>query len=156
MPSNLQKKRKRKHQEYIQRKLNKTSKTFVFDQPNKTQLIKYAKILKSSQENTFQECKICLRGWYDLKCNKYNVCHHCLKYVKNPSNNPFTPENLMTPCEQPMQLKSLSPVEEQLIALVHPVISIYRLKSGQFGYSGHVINFHQDIDTLSLVLQSFD
>lgn len=51
----------------------------------------------------------------------------------------------MDPGPQPDVLKKLTFLEEQLIAQVHPVITVYRLKGGQFGYSGQVINFHQDI-----------
>lgn len=55
----------------------------------------------------------------------------------------------MDPGEQPEELKKLSYIEEQLIAQIHPVISVYRIKGNQFGYSGQVINFPQDISTFS-------
>ena len=35
-------------------------------------------------------------------------------------------------------------MEEMLIAAVMPIMSIYRLPHGQYGYSGHVINLPQD------------
>ena len=35
-------------------------------------------------------------------------------------------------------------MEEMLIAAVTPIMSIYRLPHGQYGYSGHVINLPQD------------
>ena len=41
----------------------------------------------------------------------------------------------MDPGHQPNVLKKLSFIQEQLIAQVHPVIAVYQLKGGQFGYS---------------------
>ena len=38
-----------------------------------------------------------------------------------------------------------TPVEEMLISAVMPIMSIYRLPQGQYGYSGHVINLPQDV-----------
>ena len=38
-----------------------------------------------------------------------------------------------------------SQVEEMLISAVMPIMSIYRLPRGQYGYSGHVINLPQDV-----------
>lgn len=51
----------------------------------------------------------------------------------------------MDPGEVPPELQGLTYIEEMLIAQIHPVISIYRLKGGQFGHSGNVINFRQNI-----------
>lgn len=42
-------------------------------------------------------------------------------------------------------LKGLSEVEQMLISPVLPLMSIYRLPHGQYGYSGHVINLPQEI-----------
>jgi len=39
----------------------------------------------------------------------------------------------------------LTQIEEMLISPVIPMISIYRLPHGQYGYSGHVINLPQDV-----------
>ena len=36
-----------------------------------------------------------------------------------------------------------------LISAVMPLMSIYRLPHGQYGYMGHVINLPQDITTLA-------
>ena len=36
-------------------------------------------------------------------------------------------------------------VEEMLISAVMPIMSIYRLPQGQYGYSGHVINLPRDV-----------
>ena len=42
-------------------------------------------------------------------------------------------------------LQGLTQVEEMLISAVMPIMSIYRLPQGQYGYSGHVINLPQDV-----------
>ena len=42
-------------------------------------------------------------------------------------------------------MQGLTQVEEMLISAVMPIMSIYRLPQGQYGYSGHVINLPQDI-----------
>ena len=41
--------------------------------------------------------------------------------------------------------QGLTQVEEMLISAVMPIMSIYRLPHGQYGYSGHVINLPQDV-----------
>jgi len=51
----------------------------------------------------------------------------------------------MDPGEVPEELKELSEIEEMLIAQVFVVMSVYRLRGGQNGYRGNVINFPQDI-----------
>ena len=49
-------------------------------------------------------------------------------------------------------LQGLSQVEEMLISSVIPIMSIYRLPHGQYGYKGHVINLPQDITTFATSL----
>ncbi|KAJ1524613.1 hypothetical protein ONE63_011097 [Megalurothrips usitatus] len=55
----------------------------------------------------------------------------------------------MDPGEQPPELKGLTFIEEQLIARISPVLSVFKLKGHQFGYTGNVINFSQDIKQLA-------
>lgn len=153
MPYTQKSRRKKRQLQYIEKKSIKFRKVDLSNPiSDENDLFKYAKIFKDYQKTVHQECKICSRGWFDLKCDTNNVCYYCLKFKNDTSLNPFTSENLMLPGDQPPELKMLSPVEEQLIALVHPVISVYRLKSGQFGFSGNVINFAQNINTISLLL----
>lgn len=52
--------------------------------------------------------------------------------------NVFGDINKMDPNPQSVVLKCLTFIEEQLIA-------VYRLKGGQNGYSGQIINFPQDV-----------
>ena len=51
----------------------------------------------------------------------------------------------MDPGEVPEELQGLTELEEMLIARVFPVMSVYRLRGGQHGYRGNVINFPQDV-----------
>ena len=49
-------------------------------------------------------------------------------------------------------VQGLSQVEEMLISAVIPVMSIYWLPHGQYGYKGHVIDLPQDITTFATSL----
>ena len=51
----------------------------------------------------------------------------------------------MDPGEVPDELQGLTEIEEMLIAQVFTVMTVYRLRGGQNGYRGNVINFPQDI-----------
>lgn len=42
-------------------------------------------------------------------------------------------------------MQGLTQVEQMLISAVMPIMSIYRLPLGQYGYTGHVINLPQDV-----------
>jgi hypothetical protein len=53
----------------------------------------------------------------------------------------------MDPGPVPSQLQNLSQVEEMLISRILPIMSIYRLPHGQYGYSGHVLNLPQDVSS---------
>jgi hypothetical protein len=83
---------------------------------------------------------------------KWHTCDMCQKVTM--TNNPktcgkncwqFTARNNMDPGPVPQELAHLTFLEQQLIARVHPVLSVYRLRGQQIGYSGHVINFPQEI-----------
>ena len=51
----------------------------------------------------------------------------------------------MDPGEAPEELQGLTDIEEMLIAQVFTVMSVYRLRGGQHGYRGNIINFPQDV-----------
>ena len=51
----------------------------------------------------------------------------------------------MHPGNVPTCLEGLSQVEEMLIARACPIMCVFRLKGGQRGYSGHVLNLPQDL-----------
>ena len=58
----------------------------------------------------------------------------------------------MDPGEVSDELRDLTKIEEMLIARVFPVMSVYRLRGGQHGYHGNVINFPQDVQELATKL----
>ena len=53
----------------------------------------------------------------------------------------------MDPDEVPEVMKGLTEIEEMLIVQVFTVMTVYRLKGGQNGYRGNIINFPQDVRT---------
>ncbi|KAE8740744.1 hypothetical protein FOCC_FOCC013730 [Frankliniella occidentalis] len=91
-----------------------------------------------------------------LKSFKYEHCSICNeKYLYYPGMKrahrkktlcrKFSSQNQMDPGAVPLELQGLTFIEEQLIARVHPVLSVYKLKGCQYGYKGNVINFFQDV-----------
>lgn len=88
-------------------------------------------------------CINCRRSDYVDTTSDY-VCNACRKDV-----NKFTAANNMCPTEVPMPLRGLTMVEQLFIARVHPVMRIYQVRAsgstGQFHYSGNIININQDI-----------
>jgi len=92
---------------------------------------------------------------------QWKTCRHCKKRVLMSSYDKvrckvcslFTKANNMDPGELPNELKDLSYVEQQLIAKVHPVVSVFKIKKGeQLKYSGQVINFPQNVQEVCNVL----
>ena len=59
----------------------------------------------------------------------------------------------MDPGEVPDALKGLYYAEQQLIALIEPVLTVYKIKKGeQLKYSSQVINFPQNVQEVCDVL----
>ncbi|KAI3877344.1 hypothetical protein MKX03_026401 [Papaver bracteatum] len=58
----------------------------------------------------------------------------------------------MVPEDVPDELSRLTDLEKILIACVHPVMSVYRVKGQQYKYGGNVINFVQDVNAIAKVL----
>ena len=61
----------------------------------------------------------------------------------------------MDPGILPPELQDLSQIEELLISAVVPMMSVYRLPHGQYGYSGHVLNLPQNISSFAKQLPRF-
>ncbi|XP_052129345.1 uncharacterized protein LOC127750839 [Frankliniella occidentalis] len=55
----------------------------------------------------------------------------------------------MDPLSVPEELLGLSYIEKQLIARIYTVMSLYRFKTCQYKYKGHVINFTQDVQQVA-------
>ncbi|KAK3924474.1 ATP-dependent DNA helicase, partial [Frankliniella fusca] len=81
------------------------------------------------------ECKECDTFYW----NNHNTCY-CHKHSDMV-------KELLTIGNIPEELQGLSYVEELLISKIHPMISVYRLRGGQYAYNGNVINFRQDVAT---------
>lgn len=77
-----------------------------------------------------------------------NRCQYC----RRTGNRLFTEENSLDLGEVLQELRNLTMVEEILIARVHPVVSVYKIRGvdlQQTGYSGHVMNFNQHIERVA-------
>lgn len=89
----------------------------------------------------WRSCTVCLERVLQPRSAAYgDPCSKCLKHPLR-----YTAANNMDPSDVPLQLSTLSPTEVQLIASVHPVISVYKVKGQQYAYNGQVINFPQDV-----------
>lgn len=80
-------------------------------------------------------------------------CRRCNAEKNRPKK--FSEENNMDPGDVPEELRDLTEIEEMLIAQVFPVMSVYRLRGGQLGYRGHVINFPQDVQEFTTRLPRY-
>lgn len=102
-------------------------------------------------QNKFEDKMKKLEFW---KCSNCNQEYIDFNQVKCCSRNEikYSEDNDMQPGDVPDELKCLSPLEELLIAQVHPVMSIYKTKGQQLHYSGQIINFPQDVKSFSLRL----
>ncbi|XP_055329698.1 uncharacterized protein LOC129582250 [Paramacrobiotus metropolitanus] len=100
---------------------------------------------KRMTEIKWNSCVVCNEGWPGLKVDAQSRCSHCKK-----GNSKFSDSNNMDPGDVPPELMYLTPLEEQLIARVHPVLSVYKVGRGQqLAYSGNVINFRQDVTSFA-------
>lgn len=111
------------------------------------------------KELTLNHCFICEE--ISLNILEDNICNRCRKYPNLPPDdlnniqnnlNPFSAFNFMIPGPQPEQLKNLTLMEQILISPIKPFITLFRLRGCQFGYSGNIINFQQDLSNLNYQL----
>src|SRR2546423_7572783 len=78
------------------------------------------------------------------------MCRWCYTEKKSPKK--FSEKNNMDPGVVPEELKGLTEIKEMLIAQVFTVMTVFRLRGGQTGYRGNVINFSQDIHEFTIRL----
>jgi len=98
---------------------------------------------KKMKELSWHTCTICQEKYLFRDGLNHRKVHRSSKSCWQ-----FSEAN-MDPGVVPDELKDLSFVEEQLIARIHPVLSVYKLKGCQYGYKGNVINFSQDVNTFA-------
>ncbi|KAL2491754.1 Uncharacterized protein Adt_27382 [Abeliophyllum distichum] len=58
----------------------------------------------------------------------------------------------MDPGVVPIELSQLTNLEQNLVGRAHPLMSVYHVKGQQYKYSGNVINFAQDVNSITDVL----
>ena len=113
-------------------------------------------------------CSTCNEKFPGLKVNSQSECLRCSRDKQVPKM--YSAENNMHPGPTPTELQvsvlklylaiitkqfppqGLTQVEEMLISAVMPVMSIYRLPHGQYGYKGHIINLPQDVSAFATSL----
>lgn len=94
-------------------------------------------------------CSICKELWP----TKFARCETCLKY-----ENKYVTSNKMDPLLEriPLEIKKIfeeaTTLEQLLIALIVPVMSIERLSSGHLKNSGYCASFVQDLQPLCTLL----
>lgn len=79
----------------------------------------------------------------------------CFRCSKNPTRaHLFSHANLMDLGRIPSELQGLTMVEQVLIARVHPIVSVFRIRGQQRAYSGHVMNFVQHVEAFAARLSN--
>lgn len=108
-------------------------------------------------QSKLEECVTCKKRWFDMKLLN-GVCRiYCgsniQKKLYSQSNNgdvSFLPHNL----------PHLSEIEEILIARANVLVQVQQIKGQQFSYSGHTVNFMQNVTKvyrkLPLLLSDLD
>lgn len=92
---------------------------------------------RKQEELKHQLCTVCHEVWPTITKPKHIfICTHCKRDKGQPKR--FSSQNDMDPGPVPECLKSLSQVEEMLIARACPIMCIYRKHGGQRGFKGHV------------------
>lgn len=97
----------------------------------------------------FKTCYHCNRRSPELKLPTPGMCSKCQEPIHRFK---FSRENNMDPGPVPPELSGLTHIEQILIAQVHPIISMYRIRGAQYVYSGQVIHFYQNINEYIRVL----
>ena len=79
--------------------------------------------------------------------NPNSSCAHCVRDKHQPKL--YSHDNNMDPGILPPELQGLSQIEQVLISAVVPMMSVYKLPHGQYGYSGHVLNLPQNVSSFA-------
>ncbi len=99
----------------------------------------------------FSNCDSCGESFPNLNVSSTSgQCTRCSRDKRQPKL--YSRENGMEPGPVPVELQGLMQVEEMLISRVMPMMTLYRLPHGQYGYRGHIINLPQDISSFATSL----
>ena len=115
-----------------------------------TEMNKYIEEMRALKPHWCMNCGEC-HGNRLPTILKSKFCERCHKDY-NDDREKHGKLNDMIPSKTPPELKDLTWIEELLIARVLPQVNVVRLKYGQRGWKGHVINYEQDTQTLVMVL----
>ncbi len=102
-------------------------------------------------ECEFTECGTCNESFPSITLSRSEECVRCSRDKRQPKL--YSRENSMDPGPVPVKLQGLTQVEEMLISAVMPMMMLYRLPHGQYGYRGHIINLPQDISSSKVILK---
>lgn len=119
------------------------------EQRNSTNFITIASEFDEAIERIeFLVCHKCRRAVQNNHMSRTrDVCLSCTK--ESSKQDLFWPTNGFDFGEIPEELKNLTLLEQILIARVHPVVSVFKIKNQQRGYSGHVLNLVQHVEQVA-------
>lgn len=92
----------------------------------------------------FHTCQRCRARVISVEFNR-GLCNSC----RHSRTNLFSAENRMDIGTVQQELIGLTMLEENLIARVHPVVSVFKLRGQQRAFSGHVMNFVQHVEQVT-------
>ena len=124
--------------------------TDAFKQNVRDNLNRFHESMSSLQ---FATCELCHEAWPAMKVrvrNNLHVCDHCHRDKSIPKL--FSSQNNPIHGPVPQCLSQLSVVEEMMIAQIAPMMQMYVLPFGQYGYRGNVLNLPQGIQSLATFL----
>jgi hypothetical protein len=136
--------------------LGSNHKKFGDSSKHYAELEKWRKYIDSFNQ---EHCRVCNEMWPAIKRHTNDICGRCTSEMEKNSAADrvltwprFSYNNWMWPRERPEELKGLTMLEERLLALVVPCISVYWKSGRQRNYRGHCINIPQDNRDVILTL----
>ena len=79
----------------------------------------------------------------------------CTRCKKEGNRHRFSSGNHMNLGLQPLVLASLTQIEEMLIARASPILQVMHSIGGQYKYTGHIINFPQEVKDVAKKLPRY-
>ena len=118
----------------------------VNDERRRTLMVDFA---RAQQQLRYCFCHSCFEGSFNTPSwqieSGMRLCGRCKRESLNGGTPRFSIYNDMNPGVVPAYLPELSMIERMCLALVTPIVSVFRVGGGQWkGYTSHCINFFQD------------